>query len=127
MSKRFARTLLTVPAAGFATVLTVTSAMAATTWTVRPGGAVTAKSGLVVLKDATTGSLVTCTSSAIKATLKGGTGLSGQLYLVKIGTVYAAVDPKYHWGPDVGWWLVVTMDDANGAAQADEVPVGTIK
>ncbi len=77
MSKRFARTLLTVPAAGFATVLTVTSAMAATTWTVRPGGAVTAKSGLVVLKDATTGSLVTCTSSAIKATLKGGTGLSG--------------------------------------------------
>ena len=28
--------------------------------------------------------------------------------------------------PALGW-LVVTMDDANGAAQADEVPVGTIK
>jgi hypothetical protein len=77
MSKRFARTLLTITAAGVATVLTVAAAMAATTWTIRPGGAVTAKSGLVVLKDATTGSLVTCNSSTIKATLKAGTGLSG--------------------------------------------------
>jgi hypothetical protein len=33
---------------------------------------------------------------------------------------------KFQSAPALGW-LVVTMDDANGAAQADEVPVGTIK
>jgi hypothetical protein len=83
MSKRFAQTLLTVSAAAFAAVLGLTTAMAATTWTVKPGGAVTAKSGLVVLKDTTTGSLVTCDSSPIKATLKSGTRLPGS----GIGTI----------------------------------------
>jgi hypothetical protein len=50
---------------------------AATTWTVKPGGAVTATSGQVTLKDATTESTVTCLSSDIKATLRSGTGLPG--------------------------------------------------
>lgn len=52
-------------------------ASTATTWTVKPGGAVTATSGLVTLKDATTDNFVTCLSSDIKATLKSGTGLPG--------------------------------------------------
>jgi hypothetical protein len=44
------------------------------------------------------------------ATAEGGTGLSGRVYVIKIGTVFAVVDPSYHWGPDPGWWKVVTMD-----------------
>jgi hypothetical protein len=52
-------------------------ASAATTWTVKPGGAVTATSGLVTLEDATTVNFVTCPSSGIKATLRSGTGLPG--------------------------------------------------
>ena len=76
MNKRFARILLPVPAAA-AAVLGLTAAGAATTWTVRPGGAVTVTSGQVVIRDATTGSLVTCPSATTKATLKSGTGLPG--------------------------------------------------
>jgi hypothetical protein len=44
------------------------------------------------------------------ANAEGGTGLSGRLYVVKVGTVFVAVDPDYHWGADPGWWKVVTMD-----------------
>jgi hypothetical protein len=44
------------------------------------------------------------------ANTQGGTGLSGRLYVVKVGTAFAVVDPDYHWGPDAGWWKVVTMD-----------------
>jgi hypothetical protein len=88
MTKRSARALLTVPAA--AALLGVTAAVAAATWTVRPGGAVTATTGPVVIKDASTGSLVTCSSATIKATLKAGTGLPGagigSLSSVALGT-----------------------------------------
>jgi hypothetical protein len=77
MNKRVPTALLTVLAAALAIVLGTTAALAATTWTVRPGGAVTSKSGLVFIKDASTGSLVTCPSSTIEATLKSGTGLPG--------------------------------------------------
>jgi hypothetical protein len=52
-------------------------ALAATTWSVSPGGAVTGTSGTTTLKDTTTGNSLTCKSSATKATLKKGTGLSG--------------------------------------------------
>lgn len=52
-------------------------ASAATTWTVKPGGAVTATSGLVTLKDITSPNAQTCQSSEIKATLRSGTGLPG--------------------------------------------------
>lgn len=77
MSKCSPHIVLTIPAAALAALLGVTSAAAATTWTVRPGGPVTAQSGQVVIKDASTGSLVECPSSTLKATLKSGTGLSG--------------------------------------------------
>lgn len=57
---------------------TATSAAAtATTWTVRPGGAITAKAGKTALKDTTTGSVLTCSSSHMSGTLKGGSGLHG--------------------------------------------------
>lgn len=77
MSKPTARLLLTAAGVALAPVLGVTAAVASTTWTVRPGGAVSAKSGLVFIKDASTGSVVSCPSSTIKATLKSGTGLPG--------------------------------------------------
>jgi hypothetical protein len=52
-------------------------ALAATTWTVSPGGAITGKSGTTTLKDTSTGSTLKCKSSATSATLKSGSGLSG--------------------------------------------------
>src|SRR6266568_3728599 len=62
MSTRPARLLLAVPAAALAAALGVTSALTATTWTVTPGGKITAKSGKVLLRDTKTGSEVSCTS-----------------------------------------------------------------
>ena len=47
----------------------------AATWTVKPGGAVTATAGTTTI--ATGGNSVTCTSSVAKGTLKSGSGLAG--------------------------------------------------
>jgi hypothetical protein len=57
--------------------LSAAPAFAATTWTVSPGGAITAKSGKTVLTDTTTGNALTCKSSSTSATLKSGSGLAG--------------------------------------------------
>jgi hypothetical protein len=61
--------------------LAASSATAATgvaaTWTVKPGGAITAKAGKTTLKDTKTGSVLTCQSSSGSGTLKKGSGLSG--------------------------------------------------
>jgi hypothetical protein len=63
--------------------LSASSAIAAThtgvaaTWTVKPGGAITAKAGKTTLTDKNTGSILTCTSSSGKGTVKKGSGLSG--------------------------------------------------
>jgi len=46
------------------------------TWTVSPGGAVSA-SGSAQVKDASTGTIAKCTSLKLSATLKSGSGLSG--------------------------------------------------
>jgi hypothetical protein len=54
-----------------------TNAGVAATWTVHPGGAITAKAGTTTLKDTKTGSVLTCTSSSGKGTVKSGSGLSG--------------------------------------------------
>jgi hypothetical protein len=69
--------LVLAPALSAALAMPTALASAATTWTVKPGGAVTAASGLVTLKDATTKNFVTCLSSDIEATLRSGTGLPG--------------------------------------------------
>ncbi len=83
MSTRPARILLAVPAAALAAALGVTAALAATTWTVKPGGKITAKSGKVLLRDTKTGTQVSCASSTVKITLKSGSGLPG----VGIGSI----------------------------------------
>lgn len=59
-----------------ATNATVNHKVAAT-WTVKPGGAITAKSGKTTLKDKKTGTVLTCASSSGKGTAKKGSGLSG--------------------------------------------------
>lgn len=73
MSRRDARSLFAVLAA----ILGVTTVHAATTWTVRPGGPTSMKSGTFVLKDTTTAQALSCQSSALSGTLKSGRGLPG--------------------------------------------------
>jgi hypothetical protein len=49
----------------------------AITFTISPGGAITAKAGKTTLKDVNTGSVLTCQSSSSSGTLKSGKGISG--------------------------------------------------
>jgi hypothetical protein len=49
-------------------------ATTATTWTIKPGGAVTGTAGKTILKDTKTGTTLTCTSSKTVAKLKKGSG-----------------------------------------------------
>ena len=58
--------------------LAAAPAIAATTWTVKPGGAVTATAGTTTVNDTTAGIAVSCTSSVLKGTLKKGGGLAGK-------------------------------------------------
>ena len=79
MRQRLGSVLLTVGAAAVAVGFSATSSFAATgSWNVSPGGAVTLKkSGVITIKDATSGNSVVCVNSAGKANFKAGTGLSG--------------------------------------------------
>ena len=77
MSKRRARSLLAFPIAVLTALLGVTTVLAATTWTVRPGGPVSMKSGRFILTDTATGAALTCPPSALSGTLKSGSGLPG--------------------------------------------------
>ncbi len=49
----------------------------AITFTISPGGAITAKAGKTTLTDTKTHSVLTCASSSSKGTLKKGSGVSG--------------------------------------------------
>ena len=49
----------------------------AITFTISPGGAITAKAGKTTLTDKNTGSVLTCVSSSSSGTLKKGSGISG--------------------------------------------------
>jgi len=62
----------------------------------------------LVTQEATCRKGLTAFEDAVAA--QGGSGLSGRVYVVKIGTVYAVLDPDYHWGPDPGYWNVVIVD-----------------
>lgn len=77
MNRRHARIL----AAGSAAVLTAIAggaiALAAATWTVRPGGSLMAKSGNFTVTDTKTGAMFTCVSAVLTGTLNGGSGLPG--------------------------------------------------
>jgi hypothetical protein len=77
MSNRYARILAIGGAVVLVATLGAAPALAATTWTIRPGGAITAKSGKIALKDTKTGSVLPCPSSAAGGTLKRGSGLAG--------------------------------------------------
>jgi hypothetical protein len=85
MRTRLAMFLLPPVAAALAIGLSAASAVAATTWTVKPGSVINAKSGTTILKDTTTGTTLTCTSSAANTTLRSGSGLPG----TAIGSVTA--------------------------------------
>ena len=77
MSNRYARILAAGCAAVLAATLGVTPALAAATWTIKPGGAITATSGKVTVKDTTTKQTFSCSSSTASGTLKSGSGLPG--------------------------------------------------
>ena len=71
-------TILVMGAATAAVIgLTSAPAFSATTFTVKPGGAITAKAGKTTLKDKNTGSTLSCASSSGKGSVKSGSGLSG--------------------------------------------------
>ena len=53
------------------------SAATATTWTVSPGGKITATAGTTTLADTRTGAMIPCQSSRMSGTLKAGSGLPG--------------------------------------------------
>src|SRR6266568_4096811 len=74
---RPARALLAALAAALAACLGVTAALAAATWTIKPGGGFTAASGQGTFKDTRTGNSFTCQSLSLTGTLKSGSGLPG--------------------------------------------------
>jgi len=76
VSTRYARILVAGCAAALAAALSVTTALAATTWTIRPGGAITAMSGTATVTDNSMKAF-TCTSLSARGMLKTGSGLLG--------------------------------------------------
>jgi hypothetical protein len=81
--KSLGRALVLSAAAASVVGLAAAPALAATTWTVKPGGAIKGTAGKTVVTDSTKGLSVTCTSSVAKGSLKTGSGLAGN----GIGTV----------------------------------------
>ena len=63
--------------------LAAAPALAAATWTVKPGGSFTGAATKATVTDSTKGLSLTCTSSTAKGSLKSGSGLAG----TGIGTV----------------------------------------
>jgi hypothetical protein len=75
--KHYGPGLAAVAAAALVAMPGMTTVGGASTWTVRPGGPVSMKSGRFTLTDTTTGSALSCQSSALSGTLKGGSALPG--------------------------------------------------
>jgi hypothetical protein len=75
--KRTGSVLIAGAAAALMIGASAAPALAATTWTVHPGGIITAKAGKTALKDTRSGVSLSCTSSTAKTTLKKGSHLSG--------------------------------------------------
>ena len=75
------------------------------------------------------GALVDTTGKGTFRTDKSPVSSGQQLGLApgQSGTLTVTVDKgKFAGSPQLGW-LIATLDDANGAAQADEVPAGDVK
>jgi hypothetical protein len=81
--KGLGRALVLSAATASVVGLAAAPALAATTWTVKPGGAIKGTAGTTVVTDSTKGLSVNCTSSVAKGSLKSGSGLAGK----GIGTV----------------------------------------
>ena len=80
MSNRYARILVAHGAAILVAALgipAVLAAAAAKTWTVQPGGAITATAGKITLTNAAPAHPVMCASSKATGTLRSGSGLPG--------------------------------------------------
>ena len=105
MRKRYARSLFAVPAAVLAPILGAAAVLAAATWTVRPGGPVSMKSGKFTLTDTATSAALTCPSSALSGTLKSGSGLPGT-GIGSITTVHSIECPS-PLGPT---WILMARD-----------------
>src|SRR5215831_12711036 len=72
------RVLFTGAAAAVAVGASAGVALAAAiTFTISPGGAITASAGTTTLKDTNTGSVLTCKTSNSSGTLKKGSGIPG--------------------------------------------------
>jgi len=92
------------------------AAATATTWTVHPGGIITAKAGITRVKDTTTNSVLNCKSSRMSGRLKAGTGLPG----TGIGAITAAaydcamlIEPPFRLTPHgLPWHLNLASYDA---------------
>jgi hypothetical protein len=78
MRKHLTKVMLTGGAAALTVALTATAALATTasTWSVKPGGAIKV-SGTAQVKDSKTGTVAKCKSITLSGTLKKGKGLSG--------------------------------------------------
>jgi len=90
-----------VALAGTVLLATVPGAAASattTTWTVSPGGAITAMAGKTTLTDTPTGAMSSCQSSRMSGTLKQGSGLPG----AGIGSLATAVYSLCQAGPFQG-------------------------
>jgi hypothetical protein len=84
--KRIGSGLIAGAAAALMIGASAAPALAATpTWTIKPGGAATAKSGRTTLTDTKTGTSLVCKSSTSKVTLKKGSHLAG----ASIGSITA--------------------------------------
>jgi hypothetical protein len=87
LRNRLSRRILLTGAATAATIgVTAGVALAVLiTFTITPGGAITATAGTTTLTDTNTGSVLTCTSSTSSGTLHSGSGISG----TSLGTISA--------------------------------------
>jgi hypothetical protein len=70
------KTLIVCAATASVISMAAAPALAAATWTVKPGGTTKATAASAVVTDSTHGLSVTCTSSVAKGTLKSGSGLA---------------------------------------------------
>jgi hypothetical protein len=93
---RSGRILLAGLAAGLALGLTASPALAAATWTIKPGGGVTFGLVSATIKDPRTGNLIRCPGGSLTGTLKSGSGLDG----THAGNITrAAINPCFGPGP----------------------------
>ena len=80
MRRRIGATLFTAGAAALAIGFGASTSFAATaiTWSVTPGGTISGSAGTTVLKDTTSGTTVSCSTSTMTGSLKSGHGLAGK-------------------------------------------------